>query len=388
MKQSFYLSNTPKMAGVFEVEVDGVEHDHGLEHHDEPNQFDVSKLSPEEKWRVEHARMHAKHKGHEAMHAEMVLILIVTLVVAQLVLVQWKQRHPKSYNLVTLFQMWVVPLYFTTKLHWWRFLTTWFIFSVITAYISYRATRKPLACTTPRLVYKWFLLLYKISYATGIVGYTVVMFTLFGINLIFRIKPEDAMDFGVSLLFYGLYYGVLGRDFAEMCADFMASTVGYYSASGMPTKHLSDNICAVCGQPILVDVSEEGIIENTYRLSCNHVFHEFCIRGWCIVGKKQMCPYCKEKVDLKRMFSNPQLIGALGSLCLLLADGFPVSEDESPEIIGPHEVQIKAHPGETVVLHCDAFANDKDGVTLIYWLVDGFFPEDICSSGRIVESEE
>lgn len=43
---------------------------------------------------------------------------------------------------------------------------------------------------------------------------------------IFRIKPEDAMDFGVSLLFYGLYYGVLGRDFAEMCADFMASTVG------------------------------------------------------------------------------------------------------------------------------------------------------------------
>ncbi len=46
------------------------------------------------------------------------------------------------------------------------------------------------------------------------------------IPCLFRIKPEDAMDFGVSLLFYGLYYGVLGRDFAEMCADFMASTVG------------------------------------------------------------------------------------------------------------------------------------------------------------------
>ena len=34
-------------------------------------------------------------------------------------------------------------------------------------------------------------------------------------------------------------------------------------------------------------------------------FHEFCIRGWCIVGKKQTCPYCKEKVDLKIMFKNP-----------------------------------------------------------------------------------
>lgn len=40
-------------------------------------------------------------------------------------------------------------------------------------------------------------------------------------------------------------------------------------------------------------------------------FHEFCIRGWCIVGKKQMCPYCKEKVDLKRMFSNPYPFNAV-----------------------------------------------------------------------------
>ena len=34
-------------------------------------------------------------------------------------------------------------------------------------------------------------------------------------------------------------------------------------------------------------------------------FHEFCIRGWCLVGKKETCPYCREKVDLKRMFRHP-----------------------------------------------------------------------------------
>ncbi|KAK9402693.1 RING finger protein [Crotalus adamanteus] len=287
-----------KMA-VVEVEVLGAPLEPGAD------EVDLSHLDPDERWRIEHARMHAKHRGHEAMHAEMVLILIATLVVAQLLLVQWKQRHPRSYNMVTLFQMWVVPLYFTVRLHWWRFLGIWVVFSAMTAFVTFRATRKPLVQTTPRLVYKWFLLIYKISYATGIVGYMAVMFTLFGLNLLFRIKPEDGMDFGISLLFYGLYYGVLERDFAEMCADYMASTIGFYSASGMPTKHLSDSVCAVCGQPIFVDVSEEGIIENTYRLSCNHVFHEFCIRGWCIVGKKQTCPYCKEKVDLKRMFSNP-----------------------------------------------------------------------------------
>lgn len=28
------------------------------------------------------------------------------------------------------------------------------------------------------------------------------------------------------------------------------------------------------------------------------------VRGWCIVGKKQTCPFCNEKVDLKRIVRN------------------------------------------------------------------------------------
>ena len=34
------------------------------------------------------------------------------------------------------------------------------------------------------------------------------------------------MDFGLLLLFYGLYYGVVGRDFAEVCTDKMAAHIG------------------------------------------------------------------------------------------------------------------------------------------------------------------
>lgn len=34
------------------------------------------------------------------------------------------------------------------------------------------------------------------------------------------------MDFGIVSLFYGLYYGVMGRDFAEICSDYMAATIG------------------------------------------------------------------------------------------------------------------------------------------------------------------
>ena len=77
-----------------------------------------------------------------------------------------------------------------------------------------------------RLVYKWFLLIYKISYAIGIIGYFVIMCTLFGLNILLLIKPQVAMDFGLLLLFYGLYYGVVARDFAEVCTDKMAAHIG------------------------------------------------------------------------------------------------------------------------------------------------------------------
>uniref|UniRef100_H3AEK8 Ring finger protein 175 n=1 Tax=Latimeria chalumnae TaxID=7897 RepID=H3AEK8_LATCH len=207
-----------------------------VEMYSDHEQADLSKLSMEDQWKIQHEKIHTKHRGHEAMHAEMVLILIATLVIAQIVLVQWKQRHCRSYNLVTLLQMWVVPLYFTIKLYWWRFLSTWGMFSVITSYIIFRATRKPLSVRTPRLVYKWFLLIYKLSYAVGIVGYLAIMFTMFGFNLIFRVKTEDSMDFGVILLFYGLYYGVMGRDFAEICSDYMASTIGVSNTSFLKNK--------------------------------------------------------------------------------------------------------------------------------------------------------
>ncbi|XP_032634996.1 RING finger protein 175 [Chelonoidis abingdonii] len=147
---------------------------------------DALRLSTEEQRKLQHQKMHAQHHGHESMRMEMVLILIATLVVAQIVLVKWKQRHCRSYNLVTLLQMWVVPLYFTIKLYWWRFLSMWGTLSVSTSYIIVRATRKPLSGRTPWLVYKWFLLIYKLSYAIGIVGYLAIMLTVFGFNLFFQ----------------------------------------------------------------------------------------------------------------------------------------------------------------------------------------------------------
>uniref|UniRef100_A0A493SWD0 Uncharacterized protein n=1 Tax=Anas platyrhynchos platyrhynchos TaxID=8840 RepID=A0A493SWD0_ANAPP len=118
--------------------------------------------------------MHAKYHGHKSMHREIVLVLVATLVVAQILLVQWKQRHCQLYN---------------------------------------------------------------------------------------------AISFGI------------------------------------PTRNVSNNICGVCRQKIFAAINEERITENTYYILS--VFHESCIRGWCTAGKKEASPYRSEKVDLKRMLSNP-----------------------------------------------------------------------------------
>lgn len=267
--------------------------------------YDLSKLSPQEIHRLRHEQMHEKHKGHEAMHAEMVLVLLVTLIVSQIVLVYWRTKHVKSFQFVTMIGMWIIPFLISLNFVHTRFIIIWLIFTALTGYVFRRSTRTPLKKTTPRLVYKWFLLIHKVTYVLGIVGYIGLMLSFLGFNFLFFISPTASIDFSIMLMFYGIYYGVLARDIAEVCSDSMASKIGYYSEKGMSQRNLESNICAICTNQIMILNNDEALIEETASLPCGHIFHEFCIRGWCIVGKKQICPYCKEKVDLKRLFPNP-----------------------------------------------------------------------------------
>ena len=60
-------------------------------------------LSPEQKWKLEHMRLHEKHRGHEKMHTEMILILFATLVISQVALVKWREIYPGTYHVRQLF---------------------------------------------------------------------------------------------------------------------------------------------------------------------------------------------------------------------------------------------------------------------------------------------
>eukprot|EP00041_Stephanoeca_diplocostata_P034370 m.1169533 g.1169533 ORF g.1169533 m.1169533 type:complete len:473 (-) comp24509_c1_seq11:3513-4931(-) len=295
--------------------------DHGMDIHAD----DYKGLSPdaikELKVRKKHEEWHKKHAGHEGMHAEMLLILMLTMILTQILLVLWKKHYFESYQATTLLGMWIIPVYFSWKSDFTRFLSFWTIFSIFTGFVVWKATRKPLSPRTPRRVYTFFTAIYKSSYIITFTGYFLALLDFVGLGVIIQAmlhdrKAHPLIAFGMQLMFYGLYFGVLSRDFAEICADSMASVIGYYRpGGGIANKQLPTDVCAICGEKLADDD-----VEKIVKLPCDHQFHEFCVRGWSIIGKKHTCPYCNEKVDLKKLFPHPWSLGRQDVLFSQLLD--------------------------------------------------------------------
>jgi len=85
--------------------------------------------------------------------------------------------------------------------------------------------------------------------------------------------------------------------------------MGYGKKVKMPQRGYDPTVCLLCNDPLSNNwalmnssiqsqhVNHASTAERTVELSCGHSFHDFCIRGWTIVGKKDTCPYCSEKVN-------------------------------------------------------------------------------------------
>lgn len=276
---------------------------------------DLSALSENER---SHILLHQQHFGHEGMHASMLLVLISAIVITQIILIAWKKRAPKNYQNVTMFGVWLVPFSIAVYSHYFRFIAIWLCLTLITVSLIVRPlTSRNIHGSIPRLIYRWFYYVYSISSVIAVTGYIIVMGTFLGLNLLLGLKPQWTLDIGFLLLFYGIYYGVLTRDFTDFLVDILAANIGYYSpSSSLPSKQLRSSICAICGrthgdEDVNSETSEYDYStttgserEKTFTLSCGHKFHEYCIYGWSLVGKKQMCPFCREKVDTSRLFSS------------------------------------------------------------------------------------
>ncbi|KAI8467837.1 MAG: hypothetical protein J3K34DRAFT_460175 [Monoraphidium minutum] len=227
-------------------------------------------------------------------------LLLLLILGAQTGLVVWKKKHKRSYELVTLLGLWMMPAIFSLHLKFWRFLLVWGAFSGVSLHLLYLcAGKKKVDQRTPRKVYTFFLAAYQVAWTLGVAGYILLILDLFGIGLLLA---AIGLPPGTSfvLLWYGLYFGILGRDCAEVMADQMAAGLNGRLSS---TAHA----CGICAGELKdyshLGESAEGA-EPVRQLSCKHSFHELCVRGWTIVGKKDVCPVCNEKVDLRHLYSD------------------------------------------------------------------------------------
>ena len=99
---------------------------------------------------MRHRMVEEKHRGHELMHAEMILILFGSIMVAQILLFLWRQKYHRSYQTMTLFGLWIIPIVFCVRLFFWRMVFVWALFSVVTVFVMYKATRRKISVYTPR----------------------------------------------------------------------------------------------------------------------------------------------------------------------------------------------------------------------------------------------
>eukprot|EP00457_Paulinella_chromatophora_P005837 gb/GEZN01005854.1/.p1 GENE.gb/GEZN01005854.1/~~gb/GEZN01005854.1/.p1 ORF type:complete len:573 (-),score=113.59 gb/GEZN01005854.1/:25-1611(-) len=229
-------------------------------------------------------------------------VMIAVMIGAQLLLYAWQKLHPSTYKLFTLLGIWIAPIAWGYSISWYKVEVVWGTITVISGYIVWLATRTPLAKSTPRTVYAWLRFLYKVNTTMLFGGNSLVMLDFVGVPLFVLGWPTGKMSlYGWWFCFVGLYFGLLLRDFSDVCSSRMASTMGYYSKDGMPSRQLMDGVCAICDDEMPRDheLAAKGV--KLFKLGCGHRFHESCLRGWTVIGKKEVCPACMEKVDMKHL---------------------------------------------------------------------------------------
>jgi RING finger protein 121 len=255
------------------------------------------------------------HEDHQLRHTLILLLLFVTIVVSQVVLVSWKKRDYTSYMKATLGCLWCIPPLMVVSagsLHRQTasnilLLLLWLAFSASHWYIYRKASIKPLALSTPRMVNKFLYSTYRLCFGVASFGLGIFILNIFFFPWLSAVGLGFLGQVGFTLLFMGLYFGLMGRDFAEFLSSHIATEMGFASRDEIPKSrrsghlNVSDQACGICQDLLRRHGVEE---EPNYQLSCGHHFHESCVRGWTIVGKKDICPVCAEKVQLSQIFDS------------------------------------------------------------------------------------
>ena len=93
------------------------------------------------------------------------------------------------------------------------------------------------------------------------------------------VSPRQITGVGILMMFYGLYFGVTGRDLAEAATDRMANNLGYVSRDGIPSKQANSNICVLCDEALshVARPGEAAPMQEKVRASAGGGFVCVCV---------------------------------------------------------------------------------------------------------------
>eukprot|EP01086_Lenisia_limosa_P015527 TRINITY_DN5026_c0_g1_i1.p1 TRINITY_DN5026_c0_g1~~TRINITY_DN5026_c0_g1_i1.p1 ORF type:complete len:302 (+),score=37.73 TRINITY_DN5026_c0_g1_i1:28-906(+) len=237
------------------------------------------------------------HRHTAGQDLSLFFIIISSLFLAQVLFTYWQHKSKWSFQLVTLLELAFIPLYMSYTRGYWFFIFIWTVHAICSGSVLYMATRVPLHPKTPGFIFEYFHMLHWGSCLLAQIACICFFFSFIILPAVLGPSGIILVQFFMVAIFYGLYFGVFSRDLAEFATGRIATTIGIASTDEvMATNKQREGSCALCQQDLEPETATE--------LDCSHRFHESCARGWVLVGKKETCPVCHEKVHVRNVVKN------------------------------------------------------------------------------------
>lgn len=209
-------------------------------------------------------------------------VISVYALVIQTFFAAWKRVHRKSHDVCVFLILLLFPPGFFLYIRSYSLPFCWLLFSGFMALNALKVLRGPLGKNVMRDIYGVFRTLFIVSNLGIFVGQALT-FVCFYVRV-------QYLGYTLSILLFFLYFGLLSREVIFFLSETVAVSTGFYSKEGVPGKGNNNSLCMICTKAF---DSKERI----HTLVCTHSFHEDCIKGWCLLGKKPFCPYCKRTIE-------------------------------------------------------------------------------------------
>jgi len=212
---------------------------------------------------------------------KLVVISIYALII-QTFFTAWKKINRRSYNICIFLILLLFPPFFLIYVRSYFLPICWLVFSGFMLLNTLKVLKGPVNKNVMRDTYATFKMLFIISNVGIFIGQSSTF-------IFFYLKVEY-LKYSILFLLFFLYFGLLSREIIFFLSEIMATNTGFYSKEGVPGKGNNNSLCMICTK--MFDGTEK-----IHTLVCSHSFHSDCIKGWCLLGKKSFCPYCKRKVE-------------------------------------------------------------------------------------------